>query len=204
MNAARSIRGNAFSVGYMAVELREPIWVRFSEWWRHLNKTRPFATAFFLYSGKAVLTDIFAQKVIERKRNLDRPRTAAMACFGGAYAGCFQHYVFNIAFTRLFGASQTINVALKKVLADACVHTPFLYLPCYLALDEAMSVGSIDGLWNRWCDVILPSMKSYAMVWPMVYVCVFSIVPTELRMTTVALASLVWLVMMSCATHSRH
>jgi len=87
---------------------------------------------------KGVLADAFAQHVIEGRRLIAHDaggdgagaysvvRTLSFAVFSGAYLGCGQHLVYNVAFTRLFGASSSLATGAKKVAADAIIHVPFI------------------------------------------------------------------------------
>merc|ERR1719433_247389 len=66
---------------------------------------------------------------------MDWRRNAAFATFSGAYLGIGQHYVYNVAFTRLFGAGNDLKTASIKVFADATVHVPMIYLPLYYTFE---------------------------------------------------------------------
>ena len=85
-----------------------------------------------------MLADLFAQGVIEGRqinggdggggggKTFSLARTLSFGFFSGAYLGCGQHFVYNVAFTRLFGSSQSLGTGAKKVAADAIVHVPFI------------------------------------------------------------------------------
>eukprot|EP00931_Biecheleriopsis_adriatica_P059488 TRINITY_DN35604_c0_g1_i2.p1 TRINITY_DN35604_c0_g1~~TRINITY_DN35604_c0_g1_i2.p1 ORF type:complete len:248 (+),score=38.71 TRINITY_DN35604_c0_g1_i2:48-791(+) len=190
--------------GGQSLEIARSLFWHGAARYRELNKSLPFTMAFLLYSSKAAGCDIFAQKVIEKRKQLEARRMIAAALFGGVYAGCVQHFIFNRVFTVLFGSAGSIATGAKKTMADALVQTPLMWLPTFLAFDEVLCHGSIVGLKDRWCREVGPTMKLYAMMWPAVHLYNFAFVPVELRMTVIAAASLVWLTGTSILTHSRH
>eukprot|EP00439_Symbiodinium_sp_Y106_P074806 s169_g14.t1 len=78
-----------------------------------------------------------------RKDEMSLMRNSAFAFFSGAYLGIGQHFVYNVAFTRLFGPGMELRVGVQKVLADLFVHVPFMYLPLYYMFeDTALGIGN--------------------------------------------------------------
>lgn len=79
------------------------------------------------------------------RAQFDVMRNIKFAAFCWLYVGSFQHFVYNVAFKRLFPGSGVactaecpcpeaacatgMVVAFKKAIADNFVHSPFLYLP---------------------------------------------------------------------------
>eukprot|EP00440_Ansanella_granifera_P071506 gb/GFBE01077603.1/.p1 GENE.gb/GFBE01077603.1/~~gb/GFBE01077603.1/.p1 ORF type:complete len:245 (+),score=45.27 gb/GFBE01077603.1/:1-735(+) len=172
--------------------------------YRQWNKAMPFTMAFILYSSKAAGCDFAAQRLIERREKINVPRMLAAGLFGGCYAGCVQHWIFNVAFTKLFGSGTCWRTGAKKMLGDALVQTPLIYLPIFFAFDEFFNSGTVCGVLDRWCAQVVPTMTVYMKMWPAVHMYNFMCVPVELRMTTIAAASLVWLTAMSSVTHAEH
>ena len=64
-----------------------------------------------------VIADTVAQKLVEKREDVDLRRTAIFSFYGGWYCGWFQHWLYNIAYTSLFGPSQALTNAVRKVAA---------------------------------------------------------------------------------------
>ena len=103
--------------------------------YRKLSTRAPLGVAFATCFVKGSASDAVSQQVVEQRPALDVQRNTAFAFFSGAYLGCGQHFVYNVAFTRVFGSGRSAGVALCKVLADAIVHVPCVYLPLYYAFE---------------------------------------------------------------------
>ena len=97
---------------------------------KRLPRNRLFEGRSLTASGD-VASDAIAQLQVERADRIDWARNAAFAFFSGAYLGVGQHFVYNVAFTRLFGSQTNVATALRKVAADSFGHVPLLYLPLY-------------------------------------------------------------------------
>lgn len=169
--------------------------------YRELTAAYPFSFGFGVCFFKGILADILAQKVIARKKELDRRQVLAMGLFSGSFTGCAYHYIFNIVFTRLLGTSTSLSVVSAKTLLDAFIVFPFLYMPTYYFFDEVFKQGGASGLPARWCNEIATSMRNYANVWPATMVCVFMLVPVELRVSFIASVSFGWLITLSLISH---
>lgn len=195
------LAGIGFSAGESAgvVRLRAP---QFVGKFRELSRQHPFTISFAVCFGKGVIADLVAQKVVHKKEDVDLRRMAGMALFSGAYCGCAQHFVFNILFTRLLGAATTGVVAVKKMLLDVSVHAPFMYLAAYSVFIETLEFGVDANPLARWRRDVLDSMRAYVKVWPPVMLGLFTVVPTELRVSVLACVSFFWLVILSCVSHS--
>lgn len=174
---------------------------RVLSWYRNLSKAFPYTVAFVLFSGKALTMDLVAQTSVEEKESIDKQRAVAMWAFGGFYTGFFQQYLLNTVFDRVFGGSTALLVAVAKMLCDACIHTPFIYVPVFLAVDEYLRFGTLAGLWRRWCSDIGGIVKTYFLIWPPCMIFMFTLCPVELRMSVMALFSLVWLLSLSLVSH---
>lgn len=195
---------------------------RLLERYRALSTRRPHSTAFGTCFVKGVLADAFAQHVIEGRRLIAHDaggdgagaysvvRTLSFAVFSGAYLGCGQHVVYNVAFTRLFGASPSLATGAKKVAADAIIHVPFIYLPLYYAFEQVVVFRSpaADGLRRLYVGddktgpELVPVMEKYVKVFPLVHLANFTVVPPEMRIAVVAGVSFFWLIILSCLSHT--
>jgi hypothetical protein len=126
---------------------------------------------------------------------VDWARNATFATFSGAYLGIGQHFIYNVAFTRIFGPGQELRTALMKVVADATVHVPCIYLPLYYPFKTvALGEGSaLDGLVRYKADAY-DVLTTYWSMWPAFHLFNFKVTPPELRIHLIAVVSFVWLV----------
>ena len=123
--------------------------------------------------------------------------------FAGAYLGIGQHFIYNVAFTRIFGAGHDLRTALMKVVADATVHVPCINLPLYYPFKTVvLGEGSaLDGL-SRYRADAYDVLTTYWSMWPAVHLFNFTVMPTELRIHLIACVSFVWLVYLSYRSHA--
>ena len=200
--------------------------------YRKLSTRAPLGVAFATCFVKGSASDAVSQQVVEQRPALDVQRNTAFAFFSGAYLGCGQHFVYNVAFTRVFGSGRSAGVALCKVLTDAIVHVPCVYLPLYYAFETpALGKGSpYDGL-VRYREDAYDVLTTYWSTWPAVHFVSFTMLPPEvrprrltaapplaseryrsarlpivhcqLRIAFVASASFLWLIYLSFASHKR-
>lgn len=144
---------------------------------------------------------MLAQKVIGRQQDLDHKRMLAMGLFSGTFTGCGYHFIFNVAFSRIIGQSTSTLYAIFKTAADAALIFPFLYMPTFYFFEEAVRYGRIDRIVQRWRMDITMSMNKYVKIWPAAMLCVFTVVPAELRVTFIAAVSFGWLIVLSVMSH---
>jgi len=172
------------------------------KWYRRVSRSAPFATAFATCAMKGSASDAVAQLKLERRKKLDVGRNAAFALFSGGYLGIGQHYVYNVAFARIFGTATDLTTTIKKVLADSTVHVPLIYLPLYYPFETVvLGKGNVmDGLRKYRSDA--PTvLRTYWSMWPPVHAISFGLLPPELRIGFVATISFVWLIFLSNQSH---
>jgi len=169
---------------------------------RHFSATRPLTAAFATCLAKGSASDAIAQRHVEKVDKFDYARNIAFSVFSGAYLGIGQHFVYNVAFTRAFGAGTGMLNASKKVIADSTIHVPMVYLPLYYSFKSvALGEGTaLDGL-ARYRGDAYDVLTTYWSAWPAVHLVNFSVMPSELRIHFVAAVSFVWLVYLSYASH---
>uniref|UniRef100_A0A7S3JXF6 Peroxisomal membrane protein MPV17 n=1 Tax=Aureoumbra lagunensis TaxID=44058 RepID=A0A7S3JXF6_9STRA len=177
--------------------------------YRSLSRTYPLSTAFGTCFIKGSASDVIAQMISygdnnkEEARRFDLRRNISFAIFSGTYLGIGQHFIYNVAFSRMFGKSQDFRTAAKKVIADATIHVPCIYLPLYFSF-ETVATGQgtpLHGL-QRYSHDAPQVLSTYWSTWPPVHFISFSILPPELRISFVATVSFVWLVYLSWTSHS--
>jgi len=166
------------------------------------SRAAPFSVAFATCALKGSASDALAQLQVEKKAELDVKRNLAFSLFSGAYLGIGQHFVYNVAFTRLFGSGTDWRTALRKVIADSTVHVPCIYLPLYYPFETVvLGKGGIEDGLKRYAADAPAVLSTYWCMWPGVHALSFSVIPQELRISFVACVSFFWLVYLSYASH---
>lgn len=172
-------------------------------WYRRLSRRAPLATAFGVTFCKGSASDAVAQTALNDE-SFDWRRNVSFALFSGAYLGVGQHYVYNVAFPFFLGAGRDMLTASRKVLADALVHVPLVYLPLYYPFETvATGQGTLEDGLRRYRDDAPRVLSTYWMTWPPVHFFSFTVLPSELRITFVAGISFLWLIFLSYASHNQ-
>lgn len=165
------------------------------------SRAFPLSVAFATCWVKGSAADLVTQKFIEGRRSVNWRRNLAFATFSGGYLGCGQHFIYNVFFTRLFGAGLNLWTAVKKVVADGLWHVPMLYLPLYYMFqDSILRDGAMSGL-CRYSEEWLDCMKPYWGMWTFFHLANFTLTPLELRIGLIAGMSLLWLMVLSYVSH---
>lgn len=196
--------------------------------YRKASVAFPLSTAFATCFFKGSASDVVAQRQVEKREHMDWRRNFAFAFFSAAYVvalkrwrphriktcavlfwrrhlGIGQHLIYNVAFTRIFGAGRDLATAMKKVVADSLVHVPLIYLPLYYPY-KALVLGegsALDGL-RQYRHDAYEVLTTYWTAWPLVHLTSFTILPVELRVSFVACVSFCWLIFLSYASHKDH
>eukprot|EP00931_Biecheleriopsis_adriatica_P009827 TRINITY_DN110915_c0_g1_i1.p1 TRINITY_DN110915_c0_g1~~TRINITY_DN110915_c0_g1_i1.p1 ORF type:complete len:226 (+),score=36.81 TRINITY_DN110915_c0_g1_i1:49-678(+) len=162
-------------------------------------KDRPILVGFSACFLKGSFCDGVAQCAVEKQDHFDIRRNVGFACYSGFYMGVFQSYVFNGVYSWIFGRATTWQVAMKKSLFDATVHTPFLYLPAgYFASNALNGKDVLAGL-RKYMDPseMLHVNATCAAVWLPTHYITFCYCPQHLRIVFAASVSALWLIVMS-------
>lgn len=165
------------------------------------SRAFPLSVAFATCWLKGSASDLVAQKVVEKKQHVNWRRNLAFAAFSGAYLGCAQHFIYNVVFTRVFGAGLNLWNAVRKVAADGLLHVPLLYLPLYYMFQDAVLRGGATAGLRRYSEEWLECMKPYWSMWTFFHLANFCFTPPELRIGLIAALSFVWLVVLSYVSH---
>ena len=70
---------------------------------------------------KGAASDAIAQLHVEKNDRFDWKRNVAFGFFSGAWLGIGQHFVYNVAFSRMFGKGTDFISGIKKVVADSTI-----------------------------------------------------------------------------------
>lgn len=166
------------------------------KWYETSFHRNPFITSGLTMGSKASFCDAAAQYLADPKCELDYLRMAKFTIFCVGYAGCFQHYVFNVLYARLF-PGNSMFVAVQKTLTDNLVHSPFVYLPSYyiyksLACNDSMTSGLIE-----YRSSGFQVFKACCWLWiPAQFIC-FSFIPMHFRILFNAFVGTIWEVILS-------
>jgi len=176
----------------------------FSSWfsqffsrYRVVARAYPLRTSFTLCFATGCLANLFVQSAVEHCQKLDWRRVFAVALFSGAFTGCAYHGIFNIAFPFIFGSSKALPTVFSQVVVDAAIVFPFAYMPSFELSNALIRTGSISGVFSRWLDNVGSAVNEYMKIWPVATICIFTVVPVELRVLFLAGVSFVWLVILS-------
>lgn len=173
--------------------------MKFSQWYSSTYQRWPYHLAFTTCFIKGMISDSMTQKVEYRSKcgsignvKFDLKRNMRFAFFAGSYTGCFQHWLYNIFYARLF-PGRAITTAIRKTIVDNAIHMPLVCLPTYYSM-KALFLGQnpLIGLKQYWTQkwVIL---KPSWMVWgPMIFIITYA-VPPEFRVFAIAVTGILWL-----------
>jgi hypothetical protein len=170
-----------------------------------IAKTSPFLTGFITTGLKTTAADAFAQKIVEKREEIDWRRNAMFTTFGFFYLGGFQYYLYNIKFAQWCGTitrmSGHLGSAPFKTFLDQFIHHPLLYFPTFYALKAAVEQRPLldgkDSALERYKAEIFQSCKALWCVWVPAQIINFTFVPRHLRIPFVAATSFGWTIILS-------
>jgi hypothetical protein len=145
--------------------------------------------------------DLFAQKVIEGRENIDWTRHAVFCTFGFAYLGGFQYWLYNVKFTQWCGPiTQKFGhkaSAPLKTFIDQAIHHPFMYFPTFYAIKAKVSGQPMSYAVEKYKSEIWESVKTLWSVWVPLQLINFAFVPRHMRVPYVAGVSFGWTMILS-------
>ncbi|PNG99930.1 Protein sym1 [Tetrabaena socialis] len=188
-------------MGALGRALKAPF-IRFGRAYNETAQKYPFSTGVLTTVVKTSAADLFAQKVMERREEVDWRRHGMFVAFGFGYLGCWQFYLYNDLFVRwckpLTALVGHVGSAPIKTFIDQCIHHPLLYFPCFYSLK-----GMVEG--RPWADSMADchehlweNCKALWMIWVPAQMINFTVVPLHLRIPFVAGVSFAWTVVISC------
>jgi hypothetical protein len=194
-----------------------------------LFRNYPYAAAFLVCATKATFADAIAQKsnnfavrqkvmdmhrlsCTKQRRNsksiaapiippfkLQYKQTMAFLFYGGLYQGCFQEFLYNNIYPRLFGSDANLSTAIKKVCCEMFVVAPTLCIPFAYIVKAFVYRHSIQkGMSDYRHDVMKNGLlfKNWS-IWGPVNIMTFTIIPTHYRIAFVAFFSFFWMMLLS-------
>lgn len=161
----------------------------------------PMATGVVTTLVKTSGADLFAQKVVEGKDEVDWRRHGMFCLFGFSYLGCFQFYLYNHLFvmwcrpiTKAFGH---IGAAPVKTFIDQALHHPFVYFPAFYSLKGFVEGRPLEETYRKYREDLWENCKALWMIWVPAQMVNFTVVPLHLRIPFVAAVSFAWTVIIS-------
>ncbi|KAJ9524495.1 hypothetical protein QJQ45_019552 [Haematococcus lacustris] len=164
-------------------------------------KRWPLGTGVVTTVLKTSAADLFAQKVVERKEDIDWRRNGLFTFFGFAYLGCFQYWLYNDLFVRMCrpitAAVGHYGAAPVKTFIDQCIHHPLCYFPAFYVLKGSVEGRSLNSSLEKYQVDMWENCKALWMVWVPAQLVNFAYVPQHLRIPFVAGVSFAWTVIIS-------
>ncbi|KAK9789228.1 hypothetical protein WJX73_004317 [Symbiochloris irregularis] len=170
----------------------------FGSWYLKSAQQHPFATAFWTSGIKTSAADLIAQKVVEKREELDWSRHLGFVAFGFLYLGSVQYYLYNVKFVQWCGGITAqvghAGVAPLKTLMDQGIHHPFMYFPVFFLTQSlvAQKPHPIEYAANKWKNEVWESCKALWMLWVPGQIINFAVVPRYLRVPFAAGISFAW------------
>ncbi|MEW5308842.1 MAG: hypothetical protein WDW38_000772 [Sanguina aurantia] len=162
----------------------------------------PMCTGLVTTVVKTSLADMFAQKVMESREEMDWRRHAMFCSFGLVYLGCFQYYLYNTLFVRwcsgITAAVGHRGSAPIKTFIDQAIHHPFVYFPSFYMLKGTVEGRTLDSSLTKYKADLWENCKALWLIWVPAQLVNFSFVPRHLRIPFVAGVSFAWTVVISC------
>ena len=145
------------------------------------------------------LGDYICQTFLEgRDHELEYKRNGVFASYGFLEIG-FEAKVWYPLLDRLFGARLSHSVAVKKVLFDQLIYSPF-EMATFMSWTNLFD--SKENLSDKLKRDYLPATYTNVIFWiPVSYTC-FAWIPLKHRALYSALSAIVWDIFMSYATHN--
>ena len=171
------------------------------------NATRPITTKSLTSCFMLGCSDAVCQRVMpssdsaEEASAFDVQRTARMASWGLLVNGPLGH-VWYLALERLplHAAPKALAVA-AKVAVDQAVWTPPLTF-AFFTYEGVLQHETLAQSTGTAAQKLWPTLQANWMVWPLVHLCTFSVIPLNYRVLWVNCANFVWSGYLSLQAHS--
>ena len=131
-------------------------------------------------------------------------RNLALLFYGGLYQGCAQNFIYNNWFSWLFGTGTNIGCVMKKVSMDMLVMQPILSLPiAYLIKAPIFGQTLKQAMSNYFRDLKHKQLLQQCWkIWIPAETVIFTLVPTHLRISSIACVSFFWIMTFSSISSS--
>ena len=154
------------------------------------STAHPHAAAAATAGSIICAADLTCQTMIDKKSELDVRRTAALTIFGAWHYGVPAKALY-LLYDRVIGTDPSFATALKKMILDVYVHTPFLLIPSfYLITCVVRGRTPQQALHQLRAEWAVASFGS-ALFWTPLCLCNFLFVPQHSRIVFVSVFSFV-------------
>lgn len=180
--------------------LKTPL-LRFGRLYVDTAEKHPAATGIVTTVVKTSAADLFAQKVLERKEEVDWRRHGMFVGFGLFYLGGFQYYLYNHLFVKWCSGITAVlghhGSAPVKTFIDQAIHHPFFYFPAFYMLKGGVEGRPLQSTVEKYRAELWDNCKALWMLWVPAQLVNFAVVPRHLRIPFVAGVSFAWTVVLS-------
>eukprot|EP01047_Picozoa_sp_COSAG01_P067293 COSAG01_NODE_9472_length_2437_cov_1.368691_1_plen_337_part_00 len=178
-------------------------------------RARPVATACIFGSVKAVAADVFVQKVVEGKEQVDLRRTCTFLGFGFLYLGMAQSVIYYRIYPRAFPLVRSFvklnwraklydvlgqRAVMAQLVTDLCVVMPLLYCPAYYAIEalaQPEPFGALRAALRGTPQRLAQEMPAAIQFWAPLQLFNFAVLPMWCHVPFMASTGLIWLGVLS-------
>jgi len=137
------------------------------------------------------LGDVFAQKVVERKKEIDVKRMLRFTVLGSFIVGPMVR-TWLLTLERLFGPTVTLKRTFQKLFLDQFAFAPFSQTTILTSIGIMQGLTSIElvkaKVQNELPHIYFTGLK----IWPLVNLINFYYVPFQLRPLVISTVALFW------------
>ena len=137
------------------------------------------------------LGDIFAQKVIEKKEDLDVKRMLRFTVLGSCIVGPMIRS-WLLILEKMFGPTLTLKKNLQKVALDQFAFAPFNQIIMLSSVGIMQGLNSLELIKQKLKNELPTVMFTGWKIWPIVNFVNFSYVPFQLRPLVISIVALFW------------
>lgn len=137
--------------------------------------------------------------IASTEERINWKQNIAFMAYNGIFIGGLTHIILNHFYPALLGDAATLRVVMSKVLLDAFVMAPILWLPpAYLVKAKVSGSSLKEGLRKYGEDIYSEGLLlKYWSVWIPVLSITFSIIPKHFVIVFNSVVSFFWLILLS-------
>ena len=172
-----------------------------------LASRHPFIFSVSITAFKTGGVDIFVQKYVEKRDEIDWKRNAVFLAFGTLYLGAWQYALFSKIMPSIVPeASAFIAKSWREKLNDGAglrglgiqiflengINNPVLYFPIFYTLQEVINGGTLSHGVAKYRANMKDDLIDIWKVWVPAQLINFAFTPLWLRVPFVASVSIIW------------
>ena len=178
--------------------------------WQRLTaipRAHPFAFAIAMTTAKTGSADLWVQKFVEKREEIDWRRNGAFVAFAVSYLGAWQYALFVKIMPRLVpGAAAFAAKGLREKWADKAglrglviqnfvengINNPILFFPIFYTIKEFIEGGPLEDGIKKYRANFREDLCAIWSVWVPAQFINFAFSPLWFRVPFVALVSMGW------------